>query len=73
MAVDPIPLANAVRRLREGPRAMIDITDAHRRLVLEVLRAHLPAGAVVWVFGSRVTDGRGVIPTSTWRSMPAGG
>ena len=35
--------------------AHIDITAAHRRLVLDVLRAHLPAGAAAWVFGSRAT------------------
>lgn len=29
----------------------------HRRLVLRVLRAHLPEGAEAWVFGSRATGG----------------
>jgi uncharacterized protein len=27
----------------------------HRRLVLTILRAHLPEGAEAWVFGSRAT------------------
>ena len=31
----------------------IDITEAQRRIVLDALRAHVPTGAVVWVFGSR--------------------
>jgi predicted nucleotidyltransferase len=32
---------------------VVDMVPEHRRLVMEVLRAHLPAGAAVWVFGSR--------------------
>jgi predicted nucleotidyltransferase len=35
--------------------AAIDITPEHRRLVIGILRAHLPPGAAVWVFGSRAT------------------
>src|SRR5687767_7796848 len=35
--------------------AHIDMTAAHRQLVLAVLRAHLPAGTAAWVFGSRAT------------------
>jgi uncharacterized protein len=27
----------------------------HRRLVLTILRAHLPDGAAAWIFGSRAT------------------
>jgi uncharacterized protein len=37
------------------PSAHIDMTTAHRRLVLAVLHAHLPAGTAAWVFGSRAT------------------
>jgi len=33
----------------------IDLTADERRIVLEVLRAHLPPGIQVWVFGSRAT------------------
>lgn len=33
----------------------IDMTPEHRRLVIGILRAHLPVGAEVWVFGSRAT------------------
>lgn len=31
----------------------IDITPEHRRIVVDILRAHLPADAQVWAFGSR--------------------
>jgi predicted nucleotidyltransferase len=31
------------------------LTAAERRIVREVLAAHLPAGATVWVFGSRAS------------------
>jgi len=31
----------------------IDLNNAHRALVLAILRAHLPPGAKVYVFGSR--------------------
>jgi predicted nucleotidyltransferase len=31
-----------------------DMAPEHRRIVLGILEAHLPAGAAVWVFGSRV-------------------
>lgn len=34
----------------------VDITVAQRRIVLDVLRAHLPTRTVVWVFGSRAAD-----------------
>jgi predicted nucleotidyltransferase len=30
------------------------MTDQHRRIVLDILNTHLPAGAAVWAFGSRV-------------------
>jgi predicted nucleotidyltransferase len=33
----------------------IDLPADHRRLVLNILRAHLPPGTNVWVFGSRAT------------------
>ena len=33
----------------------INLAPEHRRLVLAILRAHLPAEASAWVFGSRVT------------------
>jgi predicted nucleotidyltransferase len=33
----------------------IDVSAEHRRLVLEILRTHLPQGAEAWVFGSRAT------------------
>jgi predicted nucleotidyltransferase len=33
----------------------IDLPADHRRLVLDILRAHLPQRAKTWVFGSRVT------------------
>ncbi|MGH7058855.1 MAG: nucleotidyltransferase family protein [Stellaceae bacterium] len=32
-----------------------DLTDRDRRLVLDILAAHLPPGSDVWVFGSRAT------------------
>jgi predicted nucleotidyltransferase len=32
---------------------MIDISPTHRRQVVDILLAHLPPGAAVWVFGSR--------------------
>ena len=35
--------------------AQIDLEPDHRSLVLSVLRANLPHGAKVWVFGSRAT------------------
>jgi len=31
----------------------IDIVPEHRDIVLDILRAYLPEGATVWVFGSR--------------------
>lgn len=31
----------------------IDMAAEHRRIVLDVLDAHMPAEAAVWVFGSR--------------------
>ena len=31
----------------------IDLPAVHRRLVLHILRANLPASAEIWVFGSR--------------------
>ena len=34
---------------------MPDLSADHRRIVLEILGAHLPATAKVWVFGSRAT------------------
>jgi predicted nucleotidyltransferase len=33
----------------------LDLADDHRRIVLAILREHLPAEAVAWVFGSRAT------------------
>ena len=33
--------------------ARLDIAEAHIRIVRDILRAHLPEGALVWVFGSR--------------------
>ena len=33
----------------------IDLPADHRRLVLDILRAHLPQSAKAWVFGSRAT------------------
>jgi len=35
--------------------ARLDLPTPHRRLVLDILRATLPAEATVWVFGSRAT------------------
>jgi predicted nucleotidyltransferase len=37
--------------------ARLDLTAEHRRLVLEILAANLPANTTAWVFGSRA-DGR---------------
>lgn len=31
----------------------VDLAAAHRAIVEAILRRHLPAGSVVWVFGSR--------------------
>ena len=55
--------------------ARLDIAEAHIRIVRDILRAHLPEGALVWVFGSRAprrgqTGGRGATPISISRSMP---
>lgn len=33
----------------------VDLPADHRRLVLNILRAHLPPSAKAWVFGSRAT------------------
>lgn len=33
----------------------LDLPADHRRLVLDILRAHLPPGTKAWAFGSRVT------------------
>jgi type I restriction enzyme S subunit len=33
----------------------IDLAADHRRLVLNILRAHLPGSTKAWVFGSRAT------------------
>jgi predicted nucleotidyltransferase len=33
----------------------IDMTLDHQRIVLDILDAHLPADAAVWVFGSRAS------------------
>jgi predicted nucleotidyltransferase len=33
----------------------IDLPADHRRLVLNILRAHLPVSTKAWVFGSRTT------------------
>ena len=33
----------------------LDLSDEHRRIALAILQRHLPAGASVWVFGSRAT------------------
>lgn len=35
--------------------AIPDMPADHRRLVRDILRAHLPHGVRVWVFGSRAT------------------
>jgi predicted nucleotidyltransferase len=35
--------------------APLDIADEHARIVRDILRAHLPESAEVWVFGSRAT------------------
>jgi predicted nucleotidyltransferase len=35
--------------------ALPDITEAHAQIVRDILRAHLPECAHVWVFGSRAT------------------
>jgi len=35
--------------------AKIDLNPEHRAIVLDILRAHLPAHAKVWVAGSRAT------------------
>lgn len=32
---------------------ILDVPDGHRRIVISILRAHLPPGSSVWVFGSR--------------------
>jgi predicted nucleotidyltransferase len=32
-----------------------DLPEDHRRLVLNILAAHLPSGTSAWVFGSRAT------------------
>ena len=37
------------------PPLQIDLSPDHRRLVLNILRAHLPQGTRAWVFGSRAT------------------
>ncbi|HVH79838.1 MAG TPA: nucleotidyltransferase domain-containing protein [Stellaceae bacterium] len=37
------------------PAASIDMTPEQRRIVEEILRAGLPQGSAVWVFGSRAT------------------
>ncbi len=34
---------------------ILDLPAGHRRLVVGILRENLPAGAKVWVFGSRAT------------------
>jgi uncharacterized protein len=36
-------------------RSPIDLPAVHRRLVLDILHANLPASAKIWVFGSRAT------------------
>jgi predicted nucleotidyltransferase len=33
----------------------VDLMEDHRRLVLQILRAHLPERTSVWLFGSRAT------------------
>lgn len=33
----------------------LDLSTDHRRIVLDILDAHLPAAAAVWAFGSRVS------------------
>jgi len=35
--------------------ARLDLTTEHRRIVLDILAAHLPKQAKTWVFGSRAT------------------
>ena len=35
----------------------IDLSVEHRRLVLDILHAHLPPQTRAWVFGSRATGG----------------
>ena len=33
----------------------IALTAEHRRIAIDIVRAHLPPGIAVWVFGSRAT------------------
>lgn len=35
--------------------APLDLTSVHRRIVLDILHAHLPLGVRAWIFGSRAT------------------
>ncbi|MBV8778830.1 MAG: nucleotidyltransferase substrate binding protein [Alphaproteobacteria bacterium] len=44
--------AGAAARMTDGDAA-VDLAPAQRRIVLDILRAHLPPGAQAWVFGSR--------------------
>ena len=37
------------------PTHPLDIAPGHRRIVLDILHAHLPGRAAFWVFGSRAT------------------
>ncbi len=37
------------------PSPRLDLPPDHRRLVLEILRAHLPRNTKAWVFGSRAS------------------
>ena len=39
--------------------ARLDLTAEHRRLVLEILAANLPANSTAWVFGSRAAGRAG--------------
>jgi type I restriction enzyme S subunit len=39
-----------------SPKAQIDLDEPYRALVLEILTAHLPNGAKVYVFGSRARE-----------------
>ena len=42
--------------MADEPLRTIDLPEAHRKQVLEIIRAHLP-DAKVWVYGSRAKGG----------------
>src|SRR5207245_1134166 len=49
------PLRRTATAARVTRLLKIDLRVDHRRLVLQILRAHLPQNAKAWVFGSRAT------------------